>query len=94
MSATAGERVEEDGMITRMRTGDKEHIKRVHNFYCIGVRAGGDGMGWDRMEGCVLRMYYCILFVAREAYISAESADSIAIPIHCVASGTRSTACL
>lgn len=49
-------------------------------------------MGWDgRM--CP-EMYYCILFVAREAYILAESADSIAIPIHCVASGTRSTACL
>lgn len=39
-------------------------------------------------------MYYCILFVAAEAYNLAESADSIAIPIHCVASGTRSTACL
>lgn len=41
-------------MITRMRTGDKEHIKRVrvHKFYCIGVRAGRGG---DGVEGCVLR---------------------------------------
>ena len=33
---------------------------------------------------------YTVYFVAAGAYHVAESADSIAIPIHCVASGTRS----
>lgn len=46
------------------------------------------------MEGFVMNCTTVYFFVAAEAYNLAESADSIAIPIHCVASGTRSTACL
>lgn len=70
-------------MITRMRTGEQEHIKRAHKFYCIGV----SGRGRDGVEGCVLKCT-TVYFVAAEAYYLAESAGSIAIPIHCVASGT------
>lgn len=43
-------------------------------------------MGW----GDVFRNVLYILLPQKQAYDLAESADSIAIPIHCVASGTQS----
>lgn len=47
--------MEEAETITRMRTGDKEHIQRVHVLHCMrgemGEARNGKGM---EAEGCIL----------------------------------------